>query len=392
MATPPYTPAHLVNSEKPVTERWYIVFWVWDALKQKKVRKRCYKVNLKKTKMERLAYAKTRIAGINKLLAEGYHSNPKLLREKKAALYADRTKDYSIYDAFKYILPVVKNSKRPATFNSYNSCTNLFLEFCELAGWTGWKLRTLEKVDIISFLDYVQAPKEGKAGVSNASRNKYLSYLAAMFTMLQERGALDKNVCHGIKFLKEETGGNIAYTPEQIEVLKAAINEQNPRLWLFVSFMLYGFIRPAEIGRLQVRMINLKTKEIKLPGTITKNGKPRTVTISPHFAEYISSMSLELYRPDHYVFGINLVTGAIPIQKNYANLSHSKIARKLGFGKEYTLYSWKHTGVVLHYKAGIDIKTLQKQIGHQSLHETDIYLKSLDLYENSEIIDKSPAI
>jgi len=213
-----------------------------------------------------------------------------------------------------------------------------------------------------------------------------------MFTELQVRKALDINPAKGLFFLKEESGGNIAYTPEQVAVLKPAIIKESRRLWCFVTFLLYGFIRPAEIGRLKVHMVNLVKGEIRLPGTITKNGKPRTVTVSPHFKDYILQLELSQYSPDDYIFGYNLLTCKVPFQKNFASRLHTKIARELGFGSDYTLYSWKHTGVVLHYKAGIDIKTLQKQIGHQSLHETDVYLKSLDLYENSEIVDKSPAI
>jgi hypothetical protein len=136
MPTPPYTPAHLVNDTKPVTDRWYIVFWAWNALENKKIRKRCYKVNLLKTRTERLTYAKKRIAAINALLEGEYHFNPKKAKQENVALYADRARDYTINEAFKYISPIIKNSKRIDTYNSYQSLSNLFLAFCEDAGWS----------------------------------------------------------------------------------------------------------------------------------------------------------------------------------------------------------------------------------------------------------------
>jgi len=56
-----------------------------------------------------------------------------------------------------------------------------------------------------------------------------------------------------------------------------------------------------------------------------------------------------------------------------------KLVKELNLGKDYTLYSWKHSGVVAAYNAGVDIKTIQGQCRHQGLEQTDIYLKSLGL-------------
>ena len=56
-----------------------------------------------------------------------------------------------------------------------------------------------------------------------------------------------------------------------------------------------------------------------------------------------------------------------------------KLIKELNLGSDYTLYSWKHSGVVAAYNAGIDIKTIQNQCRHHSLEQTDIYLKSLGL-------------
>ena len=47
--------------------------------------------------------------------------------------------------------------------------------------------------------------------------------------------------------------------------------------------------------------------------------------------------------------------------------------------------------VISAYNAGVDIKTLQKQCRHQSLEQTDTYLKSLGLDEN-KAINKIPEL
>ena len=388
MAKPPYTPARLVNGTKPVSSRWYVVFHVWDAQKEMLVRKRDYSVNKLKTKGERLTYAKQVINELNAALADGKHVNIREKKKQEAQTAVISDKDFTVEAAFAYILPIIKQSKRPETYNSYNSVSGLFTRFSELVGWDQWKIRTLDRSDIIAWLDHLQVTDK----IANTTRNNYKSFISGIFTMMVERGILKLNPALGIKELAEDDGGNIAYTPEQIEVLKKAIQANEPRLWLFISFMLYGFIRPAEIGRIQVKMINLDENVIFLPGSITKNRKPRHVKISAAWKKYFLDLNLPRHSGNEYVFGYNLETGVRKIQKNYPNKVHHDIARPLGFGPEYTLYSWKHTGVVIHYKAGIDVKTLQAQIGHQSLHETDIYLKSLNLYKNSEFEDKSPVI
>ena len=72
---------------------------------------------------------------------------------------------------------------------------------------------------------------------------------------------------------------------------------------------------------------------------------------------------------------------------------HKKILKELDlWGKDYTLYSWKHTGVVSAYKARIDIKSIQLQCRHYSLEQTDIYLKSLGLYKDRDVFDLMPEL
>jgi hypothetical protein len=42
---------------------------------------------------------------------------------------------------------------------------------------------------------------------------------------------------------------------------------------------------------------------------------------------------------------------------------HKNIIDKLEFDNRCTLYSWKHTGVVMAYKAGVDIKVYKDNAG-----------------------------
>ena len=385
---PPYKPARLVNEDKPLSERWYIVFWVWDAAQKQLIRRRDYKVNKFDSVKERKKYAATEIKGLNELLKAGYHVNAKVkaAQAKKPTIMI--RKDFTVKLAFDFVLTLVKATKRPATYNTYSSCSNLFTTWFEYCYAKSLKISFLHKSHIVEYLDFVQVDRT----LNNRSRNGYLGHIKTLLGLMVERDIIPHNPAVGIREEPEDIGGNTAYLPEQVATLKTAITEENYRLWLFIQFIFYGFIRPGEIGRIRIKFVNLESGKIFLPGNITKNRKPRHVQLSPAFKKYILEMNLGAYDPEHFVFGHNLVTGPMQLQKNYASALHTKIARKLKFGLEYTLYSWKHTGVIMHYLAGIDIKTLQNQLGHWSLQETDTYLKSLGVFDNQEFELKSPSI
>jgi len=383
MPQTPYRLARLVESKD---HPWYIVFYVWDAQHAKLVRKKDYDVSKLNGISLRRSFAKKRIADINKMLLDGYHIDRQKHTDDKAQTINFR-KEYNVSDAFKTALMLTKSTKRPATYNSYSSVAGIFVDFCRAHGWEKWPIKSLTKKDILSFLDYAQVK-----GCNNTTRNKYGGYIKAMMGLMVERGMLETNPASGIKREPEETGRNIAYSAGHVSKLKEAMTDLNPRLWIFVRFIYYGFIRPAELSRLKVSMIDARSRTINLPPAITKNRKARHVRISPGLLGAIMELQLEKCRRDHYVFGYNLQTCDKPLQKNFATARHQKLVERLDFGSDYTLYSWKHTGVVDHYRAGIDIKSLQQQLGHASLQETSIYLKSLGLLADEAAFDRAPTL
>lgn len=58
----------------------------------------------------------------------------------------------------------------------------------------------------------------------------------------------------------------------------------------------------------------------------------------------------------------------------------------------YKLFSWRHTGVVWAWKAGIDLVQLQMQLGHTEITTTMEYLKNLGLQDLAKLKANFPAI
>jgi hypothetical protein len=63
-----------------------------------------------------------------------------------------------------------------------------------------------------------------------------------------------------------------------------------------------------------------------------------------------------------------------------AGLFTEKVLKRLDYKDDYTLYSWKHTGVVKAWKAEMIQAAIQTQMGHMNTVSFRVYIKSLSLF------------
>ena len=124
----------------------------------------------------------------------------------------------------------------------------------------------------------------------------------------------------------------------------------------------YCFIRPNELRQLKVEYVNISAGYIEVPGTISKNRKTQKVAIpTPLFTEL---QSLTHFEPELYIFG---GPGTKPPSRDNLSKAYKKVLENLKIKGRYGFYSWKHTGVVKAWRAGINLKDLQMQLRHHSL-------------------------
>ena len=180
----------------------------------------------------------------------------------------------------------------------------------------------------------------------------------------------------------------MAFNEKQMTMIKKILQEKDPNLWLFIQFIYYCYLRPNEVRQLKHSYLHLDKNQIYVPGHISKNGKEGYMTMPDSFHNVLLE-SKEFTSGQEYVFQSR--DKEKPISKNVMGERYRNLTKNLKLSKDYTLYSWKHSGVVAAYKAGIDIKTIQSQCRHQSLEQTDIYLKSLGLNVN-QVVNKMPKL
>jgi integrase len=272
---------------------------------------------------------------------------------------------------------------RRKTFHSYKTHLNnlhLFLK--------NGKHRRLDGDVAALFLQDLQ--KKGRGGRTiNAHRTTFNVF----FARLIKNKRVKDNPFAQTDRVAQQSKGSQYFKVHQIEQLKTYMAEHCPFLWLPVLFMYYCYIRPGELRLLKIGDIDFDDWQIKMRGDISKNKKEQYVAIPDGLRKILVSIALHQYAPNQFVFGGGGVLGSdTPVGQNYWSYHHLKMLRALGYSAAYNLYSWKHTGVVRAYKAGIGLKELQMQLRHHSLDMVKIYLESLGILDFKNIKEAFPTI
>lgn len=110
------------------------------------------------------------------------------------------------------------------------------------------------------------------------------------------------------------------------------------------------------------------------------------------FIKEVKALKLEQYPSDWYLFGKGYKPGPKQMKRNTVSMHHSEIRDALSIDKKHNLYSWKHTGNVDSYLAGIDPYELMRQNRHHSLEQTMGYLVSMGLRPNVNFSKKAPKL
>jgi integrase len=92
-------------------------------------------------------------------------------------------------------------------------------------------------------------------------------------------------------------------------------------------------------------------------------------------------------RDGDYIFGKALDASPIKCATNVPLNRLKDLCRDL-LRKNQTLYSFKHTGVIAAYKAGIDLYSISRQCRHASLNQTMVYMRQLGIEPNVEFTSK----
>lgn len=374
-----YTVPKLVKAK----EGWYVYF-------RYNKRKKVFKFDLNKIPdlQEREEKALLLIGTLLKKLKSGWNPFDKTIK-----------KDMLFVDALKLALDKKKSSLAPKTYRSYNSSINFFITAIENLNLQGLEINKTKRLHIRTILDQAKLTRNW----SNKAYNKNLNYLSAVLSELIEWDIIEYNPAHRIKHLREtESIANKPANEAEHKKIKECLKSQHPDFYNFIKTIYYTGARPKEILLIQLSMIDLINREIKLPPKITKVGiKHRNIIIDNGLMEVLLSMEISKYPKDFYLFGsfrqrgkgnlgkhLDFIPGTTPIKRDTATKRWQRIVKE-GLKIDINMYSYKHKGGNDKLKAGVDLDSIRNQYGHTDKKMTKVYVKEVTGFYKKDIIENS---
>lgn len=331
-----------------------------------------------KTIEERITYGNRLIEIINLKVKDGW--NPFC----KEGVYYRLVEDAQVYQSnllsfhVENALLNCEADLRPKSFQSYSSHIKGFLQWLTDCKLDMLLVSQFTKEQAKQFIDYLILER----GLHKKTRNSYLITLKMIFNKLKDNELILVNPFTGIKSVKAGSVSKLYFNSLQEQTLEEIIHKRNPQLWLFTQFIFYCFVRPNELRRIKVGDIN--GNQLQIRGEISKNKLTEKVAIPKPLLRLINEHKLTDYSKDYYLFGKAGMPSKYDWSVNHFGRKHLEILRELGFSDQYSLYSWKHTGVIYFYQErNFGLYDIMKQLRHHSLEMVQEYLKSLTVMDSS---------
>lgn len=370
-----YKPAKIYSAKNNPEKVWYVYYDYKDKQgnwKRFKVKK---DINRIKNLKEKKASINDLLHSTNELLKTGYNPFDKKVTENPLAAK-------TIKEAVEYALEIKKPSIRTRSVQQYTYSVKKFISFLDSKHYSTLFPSEFTHLKAMEFAD-------GLSGMSNKTFNEIIANVRMIFNMLIDRELLDKNPFKKINLKKLEIGKNIPFTDKQKDRLAKYLKSHNPNLLLFCKFIYHCYARPNEIVQIKVKNLDFEHNRLMIPANISKNRKQSAVEIPDTFIAEVKK-AFKGRPEENYLFGKNLECSDKNIIRNRVSEMHSDVLKQLELSGGQTMYSWKHTGVIAAFKAGVDIYDLMRQLRHHSLNQTADYMKSLGLMPNIGFKTKAP--
>jgi len=366
--------------------QWYISFWCPNPDNPSqflRVRK-MDDINAFKGYQARMKRSRYWITYYTEKLIEGWNPFNKVIedtvREKKSAF----TLSYSI----KLYLKEKQFSVSLNTYHKYKYCLEGFLQWM-----TEKKLADLhiENVDLRHVLEYRNHQLENKTW-ANKTSNTFIAACSTFFRYMIDNYeyVIIKNPIRGVKKLSFTVKGNKAYSEAQIAALKKIMLRDNPYLYFFCQTIYNTCTRPqAETRLLKCGDFDFNRKVLCIRADISKTNVTQYIPLSDSFITLLKENGIDTAFPEYYVFTSLKSPGERPLHQESLQNWFSDIKKELNMGREYTLYSWKHTRNIHAWQDTKDVMFIKTLNRHTILETTMIYLRDLGCFvDNNELVNK----
>ena len=308
---------------------------------------------------------------IEKLLKSGYTPSDEYFENNH------ENQDYTACSALDFALNLKKNSVSERTFIDYKHRIGLFQKFLKNNYLDNAPIKNITKKEVNDFLNTILLKS------SPRNRNNTLAVLNAIFSTLEENELIPHNVVSKIKKLPTKPERNKTYSQSQQDTIFTLLEEKDKDLLLFVKFISYNFLRPIEACRLQVKDIDFEGAKLN----VRAKNKLVKVKIIPEILlgeiQHFKGLN-----PEYYLFAPNSAgpwESTEGNKRDYWSKRFKKVKDELNLGKDYGLYSFRHTFITKLYRQlrekysqGETYDRLMLITGHTTLIALQQYLRDID--------------
>lgn len=228
--------------------------------------------------------------------------------------------------------------------------------------------REVDSKDVPLFIRHLSKDE----GLQHRTTNRKLSALKTFYSWLRKEKHIEVNPTEGMQGAKAKQGLPQPVDLEDIDLLFAAIPEEDLRAKVMIEILYGTGARRFEVAKIKIRDFNFNKKTIRLLG---KGNKERIVPINDYALTLVKQLMNQLGKEAIYLFPSRQYPNR-SISTRRINEIVTFYVNKAGLeGKNITPHKFRHSfGTHLH-EGGVDLKYIQAMMGHEKADTTNIYTK-----------------
>jgi site-specific recombinase XerD len=237
------------------------------------------------------------------------------------------------------------------TIQSYLAHNQRFLEF------SGKSARAVDSQDIKNYLLYLKSQN-----YTNTSLNQVISALKFYYGQI-----LKRKLFFSIRRPKKEKFLPIVLT--KTEIIKIINCSHNLKHKLLLSLMYGSGLRVSEVIRIKISHLDLMSKSLLVKDA--KGQKDRFTLLSSSSIKLLNLYLPKLPSEQKYLFSGQ--QGKNHLSQRSSQKIFETALQESGIKKDATCHSLRHSFATHLLESGVDIRYIQKLLGHQNIKTTEIY-------------------
>lgn len=365
--------------------KWHVIFFIYTT-DNKKIPYRFSKDINQERLSDRKIHAEACADEFWNALCNGW--NPLLEKYPSFDKELQARKEFTITSGLDHALKLKILTLSKWSAPDYRGCVRFMKKSLIECGCEHASIGSIERKDI----RMIMATAKEQNNWTPHARNKYLTILKSLLTVLVDEEIIKYNPAHGIKNEPQETGSGFKRaTDSDKKKIEQHLSLNHIDYFEYLMFIYMDGIRRKELLMIKVGDINLQKREITIRPDVAKTNTARVVPIGDELGQILMRREVYSLPKDWYVFSSDKFK---PGPGMYHPNTPTDWWRELvieGLGIDVKMYGLKHTGADDRIKEGTPLDALRTMYGHKSLQMTERYAKQIQERYKEQLIDQSPS-